>query len=75
MSTVIDGHKLNVNPHSILPRFGSSDFVVLDSAGGVFYTVSFPISQGTEITCLVFFFFVIIISLVYYFDGVMQGVR
>jgi hypothetical protein len=57
VSTVIDGHKLNINPHSVLPRFGSSDFVVLDSAGSVFYTVYFPISQGTEIPCLVFFFF------------------
>ncbi|XP_059448588.1 uncharacterized protein LOC132179823 isoform X2 [Corylus avellana] len=49
VSTVIDGHKLNINPHSILPRFGSSDFVVLDSAGSAFYTVSFPISKESAV--------------------------
>ncbi|XP_062159680.1 uncharacterized protein LOC133867008 isoform X3 [Alnus glutinosa] len=49
VTTVIDGHKLNINPHSALPRFGSSDFVVLDSAGSVIYTVSFPISQESAV--------------------------
>ncbi|KAE9454087.1 hypothetical protein C3L33_14019, partial [Rhododendron williamsianum] len=31
VSTVLDGNKLNVNPHFILPRSDSSDFLVLDS--------------------------------------------
>lgn len=47
--TVFDGHKLEINPHSILPRYGSSDFIILDSSKSVFYTVSSPLSQESEI--------------------------
>ncbi|KAF3431303.1 hypothetical protein FNV43_RR26034 [Rhamnella rubrinervis] len=45
VTTVIDGHKLKINPHAVHFRSGSSDLVVLDSAGSAFYTVPFPISQ------------------------------
>ncbi|KAI8528346.1 hypothetical protein RHMOL_Rhmol12G0142600 [Rhododendron molle] len=31
VSTVLDGNKLNINPHFILPRSDSSDLLVLDS--------------------------------------------
>ncbi|XP_034689088.1 uncharacterized protein LOC117916946 isoform X2 [Vitis riparia] len=47
--TVFDGHKLEINPHSILPRYGSSDFIILDSSKSVFYTVTSPLSQESEI--------------------------
>uniref|UniRef100_A0A7N0VFN8 NHL repeat-containing protein n=1 Tax=Kalanchoe fedtschenkoi TaxID=63787 RepID=A0A7N0VFN8_KALFE len=47
VTTLIDGNKLGLNPHSILPR--SSDFVVLDSAHSGFYTLSAPISQESVI--------------------------
>ncbi|KAJ6752772.1 hypothetical protein OIU74_027573 [Salix koriyanagi] len=43
VTTVMDGHKLNVNPRAVQLR--SSDLVVLDSSKSVFYTLSFPISQ------------------------------
>ncbi|KAL9343984.1 hypothetical protein Peur_064415 [Populus x canadensis] len=43
VTTVMDGHKLNVNPHAVQLR--SSDLVVLDSSKSVFYTLPFPISQ------------------------------
>ncbi|KAM7484257.1 hypothetical protein LguiA_000266 [Lonicera macranthoides] len=49
VSTVIDGNKLGINPYSILPRYGSSDLIVLDSAGSSFYTLSFSKSQESEI--------------------------
>lgn len=49
MRTVFDGNKLEINPHSILPRYGSSDFIILDSSKSVFYTVSSPLSQESEI--------------------------
>ncbi|KAJ9188004.1 hypothetical protein P3X46_003406 [Hevea brasiliensis] len=47
VTTVIDGNKLKINPCMVLPRPGLSDLVVLDSFQSVFYTVSFPISQGS----------------------------
>ncbi|GMP82843.1 hypothetical protein CsSME_00036973 [Camellia sinensis var. sinensis] len=47
VSTVIDGHEFQINPRSILPQFGSSDLIILDSANSAFYTVSFSKSQGT----------------------------
>lgn len=47
VTTVIDGHKVGVNPHSVLPMYGSSDLVVLDAANSAFYTVSLPVSQGS----------------------------
>ncbi|KAI7998648.1 hypothetical protein LOK49_LG10G00421 [Camellia lanceoleosa] len=45
VSTVIDGHEFQINPRSILPQFGSSDLIILDSANNAFYTVSFSKSQ------------------------------
>ncbi|KAL6983627.1 hypothetical protein U1Q18_017009 [Sarracenia purpurea var. burkii] len=48
VSTVLDGHKLNINPHSILPQVGSSDLVILDSSDSAFFTVSFTASQVAE---------------------------
>ncbi|KAL7171446.1 hypothetical protein ACSBR2_036155 [Camellia fascicularis] len=45
VSTVIDGHEFHINPRSILPQFGSSDLIILDSANSAFYTVSFSKSQ------------------------------
>ncbi|CAM8953963.1 unnamed protein product [Rhodiola kirilowii] len=52
VTTVIDGNKIGVNPYSILPRFGSFDFVVLDSAQSGFYIISSPISQESVIVRL-----------------------
>ncbi|XP_059656032.1 uncharacterized protein LOC132303028 isoform X3 [Cornus florida] len=49
VTTVLDGNKLRINPHSVLPRPGSSDLIVLDSSGSAFYTVSFPSSQESVI--------------------------
>lgn len=49
VSTVIDGNKLKINPHSILPVSGSSDFIVLDSSSSSFYSLSLPMSQGSVI--------------------------
>lgn len=48
VTTVIDGHKLGINPYSVLPWHGSSDLLVLDSSGSAFYTVSFPASGSQE---------------------------
>ncbi|KAG6777384.1 hypothetical protein POTOM_017205 [Populus tomentosa] len=45
VTTVLDGHKLNINPHAVQLR--SSDIVVLDSSHSVFYTLPFPISQAS----------------------------
>ncbi|XP_031263157.1 uncharacterized protein LOC116121337 isoform X2 [Pistacia vera] len=45
VTTVIDGHHLKINPHSVIPRPGSSDLILLDSANSLFYTFSFPLSQ------------------------------
>ncbi|KAL4300986.1 hypothetical protein AHAS_Ahas17G0255700 [Arachis hypogaea] len=47
VTTVLDGHKINVNPHSILQRSGSSDLILLDSTNSVFYTLQFPISSDS----------------------------
>lgn len=46
VSTVFDGLKLNINPYAVQLR--SSDLVVLDSSHSVFYTLPFPISQGSN---------------------------
>ncbi|KAL3501215.1 hypothetical protein ACH5RR_035664 [Cinchona calisaya] len=46
VSTILDGNKLHINPHSILPQFGSSDLIILDSTSSTFYTLSFPNPQG-----------------------------
>eukprot|EP00258_Populus_trichocarpa_P019291 XP_006384156.1 uncharacterized protein LOC7493556 isoform X1 [Populus trichocarpa] len=45
VTTVLDGHKLNINPHAVQLR--SSEIVVLDSSRSVFYTLPFPISQAS----------------------------
>lgn len=59
VTTVFDGNKLNINPHSIASYKGSHDLFLLDSSNSVFYTLSLPLSQGN---CLfhVFFFFLLI---------------
>lgn len=49
VSTVLDGNKVDVNPHFVLPRSASSDLIVLDSERSAFFTVSFTPSQGTHI--------------------------
>ncbi|KAH9616658.1 hypothetical protein KSS87_016386 [Heliosperma pusillum] len=45
VTTVIDGNKLQINPHSAVSRSGSHDLLLLDSSASVFYTLSFPLSQ------------------------------
>ncbi|OMO89899.1 hypothetical protein COLO4_19522 [Corchorus olitorius] len=46
VTTVIDGHKLNINPYSVIARPGSSDLLLLDSSDSHLYTLSFPLSSG-----------------------------
>ncbi|GMY26185.1 NHL domain-containing protein [Fagus crenata] len=48
VTTLIDGHKLLINPHAVLPRPGSSDLLVLDSASSVVYTLSYPKSKESD---------------------------
>ncbi|KAK7250540.1 hypothetical protein RIF29_33044 [Crotalaria pallida] len=50
VTTVLDGHKFNIHPRSALHRPASSDLVVLDSAGSVFYTMQFPLTQESVLT-------------------------
>ncbi|XWS22568.1 hypothetical protein CRYUN_Cryun29cG0047600 [Craigia yunnanensis] len=50
VTTVIDGHKLKINSHSILARPASSDLLLFDSSNSHLYTVSFPLSNGTVTT-------------------------
>ncbi|CAA3022967.1 Hypothetical predicted protein [Olea europaea subsp. europaea] len=43
VSTVLNGDKVKINPHSILPQSPSSNqFIILDSAASTFYIVSIP---------------------------------
>ncbi|CAH9120178.1 unnamed protein product [Cuscuta epithymum] len=42
VSTLFDGNKLQVYPHSVLPQPGSSDLFLLDSTHSTVYTVSVP---------------------------------
>ncbi|KAF5203489.1 Nhl domain-containing protein [Thalictrum thalictroides] len=53
VSTVLDGNKLPhpMIPSSVLPIFGDGthELLVLDSPNSVFYTISIPISNGSEI--------------------------
>ncbi|XP_065860990.1 uncharacterized protein [Euphorbia lathyris] len=49
VTTVIDGHKRQINPHAVLSRPGSSDLIVLDSFRSVFSTLQFPISQESVV--------------------------
>ncbi|KAK4358225.1 hypothetical protein RND71_023835 [Anisodus tanguticus] len=41
VSTVIDGNKLKINTHSIIPVSGDTNFIVLDSSASTFYTLSY----------------------------------
>ncbi|KAK2636432.1 hypothetical protein Ddye_031224 [Dipteronia dyeriana] len=45
VTTVVDGHKLNINPWLVISPPGSSDLVVLDSSGSRFYTLTLPLSK------------------------------
>ncbi|XP_004509842.1 uncharacterized protein [Cicer arietinum] len=45
ITTVLDGHKLHINPFSVLQRLTSYDLIVLDSTNSTFYTVQLPVSQ------------------------------
>ncbi|GAU50245.1 hypothetical protein TSUD_188970 [Trifolium subterraneum] len=45
ITTVLDGHKLHINPFSVLQRPTFSDLIILDSTNSTFYTVQLPISQ------------------------------
>ncbi|CAN8313086.1 unnamed protein product [Cochlearia groenlandica] len=49
VTTVMDGHKSGLNPHTIHALPGSSDLIVLDSASSAFYTTSFPLSIDSVI--------------------------
>ncbi|PON98907.1 Six-bladed beta-propeller [Trema orientale] len=49
VTTVIDGHKLGINPSFVLLRPWSSDLIVLDSSGSAFYAVPFPVSKDSVI--------------------------
>ena len=57
MTTVIDGHKLKINPQSVLAHPGSSDLLLLDFSNSHLYTVSFPLSNGTIIIHQPMYFF------------------
>lgn len=46
VTTVVDGHKSGLNPHTVHALPGSSNMIVLDSSGSTFYTTSFPLSVG-----------------------------
>ncbi|GFY88308.1 NHL domain-containing protein [Actinidia rufa] len=48
VSTVLDGNKLEINPHSILPLFGASNLVLLDSEHSAFFTVSFDAESAIK---------------------------
>nr|XP_016502844.1 PREDICTED: uncharacterized protein LOC107820985 isoform X1 [Nicotiana tabacum] len=41
VKTVIDGNKIKINPHSIIPVLGAGNFIILDSAASTFYTLSY----------------------------------
>ncbi|KAK6242054.1 NHL repeat - like 2 [Theobroma cacao] len=49
VTTVIDCHKLKIFPYSVLALPGSSDLLVLDSFNSHLYTVSFPLSNESEV--------------------------
>ncbi|XP_019444496.1 PREDICTED: uncharacterized protein LOC109348474 isoform X2 [Lupinus angustifolius] len=50
VTTVLDGQKVKVNPHSVFQKPGSSDLILLDSANTAFYTLQFPMSQESVLT-------------------------
>ncbi|KAK4842069.1 hypothetical protein QYF36_015150 [Acer negundo] len=47
VTTVIDGHKLKINPYLVISQPGSSDLIVLDSSGSRFYTFTLPLSEAS----------------------------
>ncbi|XP_018435440.1 uncharacterized protein LOC108807671 isoform X2 [Raphanus sativus] len=49
VTTVVDGHKSGLNPHTVHALPGSSNMIVLDSSGSTFYTTSFPMSVDSVI--------------------------
>lgn len=49
VTTVIDGHKLEINPYSVIAPPRSSDVIVLDSSHSTFYTLSFPLSEESVV--------------------------
>nr|XP_043626881.1 uncharacterized protein LOC122598356 isoform X2 [Erigeron canadensis] len=52
VTTIIDGDKLNINPYSVFPLYGSSsssDIVILDYVKSTIYTVSFSGSQVSDV--------------------------
>ncbi|KAG2303711.1 hypothetical protein Bca4012_071505 [Brassica carinata] len=49
VTTVVDGHKSGLNPHTVHALPGSSNMIVLDSSGSTFYTTSFPLSVDSVI--------------------------
>ncbi|KAI5679174.1 hypothetical protein M9H77_10124 [Catharanthus roseus] len=53
VSTIVDGDKQHINPRLILPQFGSTDFIILDSSRSTLYTLSFPSPKESVIKKLV----------------------
>lgn len=49
VTTVFDGNKLKINPHSVAPRPGFNDLLLLDSSNSLFYTLSLPLSQESSV--------------------------
>ncbi|XVF44042.1 hypothetical protein PTKIN_Ptkin02bG0088600 [Pterospermum kingtungense] len=49
VTTVFDGHKLKINPQSVLARPGSSDLLLLDFSSSHLYTLSFPLSNESVV--------------------------
>ncbi|KAK4261292.1 hypothetical protein QN277_004311 [Acacia crassicarpa] len=49
VTTIVNGHKLNIYPHSVLQLPGSSDLLILDDDNSTFYTVQFPTSQDSVV--------------------------
>ncbi|KAK4376838.1 hypothetical protein RND71_003134 [Anisodus tanguticus] len=52
VSTMIDGNKIKINPHSIIPLSGGANFIVLDSSASTFYTLSYNKDSEYSITKL-----------------------
>ncbi|OMO78173.1 hypothetical protein CCACVL1_14606 [Corchorus capsularis] len=49
VTTVIDGHKVNINPYAVIAPPGSSDLLLLDSSNSHLYTLSFPLSSESQL--------------------------
>ncbi|CAL0313169.1 unnamed protein product [Lupinus luteus] len=50
VTTVLDGQKVKLNPHSVFQKPSSSDLILLDSANSAFYTLQFPMSKESVLT-------------------------